>query len=85
MSESPWTSDDPQPGDFDAELEKLDPALIERLPPNPDATVRVLVDLDGDDAARLSRIAISRGEDPRDVISSLLRAADRPTVDRPAA
>lgn len=85
MSESPWTSDDPQPGDFDAELEKLDPALVERLPPNPDAKVRMVVDLDGDDAARLSRIAISRGEDPREIISSLLRAADRKASDRPAA
>jgi len=31
---------------------------VERLPPNPDAEVRMVVDLDGDDAARLSRIAI---------------------------
>ncbi len=80
MSKSPWTSEDPQPGDFDSELEKLDPALVERLPPNPDVKVRVVVDLDGDDAARLSRIAISRGEDPREVISSLLRDADRPAA-----
>ncbi len=80
MSKSPWTSDDPQPGDFDAELAKLDPALVERLPPNPDVRVRVVVDLDGDDAARLSRIAISRGKDPREVISSLLRDADRPAA-----
>lgn len=80
MSESPWTSDDPQPGDFDAELENIDEVVVERLPSNPDAKVRVLVDLDGEDAARLSRLAISRGEDPRAVISSLLRAADRPAA-----
>lgn len=45
MSESPWTSDDPQPGDFDAELESLDAQLIERLAPNPDTKVRIVVDL----------------------------------------
>ena len=45
----------------------------------------MVVDLDGDDAARLSRIAISRGEDPREIISSLLRTADREATDRPAA
>ena len=38
------------------------------------------VDLDADDAERLSRIAISRGEGAREVISSLLREADRPAA-----
>lgn len=81
MSESsPWTSDDPQPGAFDAELEKLGELVIERCPPNQDVKVRLVVDLDGDDADRLSRIARSRGEDPREVLSSLLRAADRPAA-----
>jgi hypothetical protein len=37
MSKTPWTSEDPQPGDFDPELDDLDPRLIERLAPNPDA------------------------------------------------
>jgi len=66
MSKSPWTSDDPQPGDFDAELEDLDPQVIERLAPNPDAKVRIVVDLEGEDAERLERIAIARGEKPRE-------------------
>src|SRR5438270_11721159 len=66
-------------GDFDGELEKLDPALVERLPPNPDAEVRMVVDLDGDDAARLSRIAISRGED-REKSS---RACSAPPIAKP--
>jgi hypothetical protein len=85
MSESPWTSDDPQPGDFDAELEKLDELVIERCPPNPDIKIRLVVDLDGDDADRLSRIARSRGVDPREVLSSLLRAAELADGDRHAA
>lgn len=80
MSESPWTSDDPQPGDFDAELENLDPQLIERLAPNPDAKIRIVVDLDGEDAERLERIAVARGQKPREVISGLLRRADRPAA-----
>lgn len=80
MSGSPWTSDDPQPGGFDAELETIDPRLIERLPPNPDAKVRIVVDLDGEDAERLERISIARGQKPREVISGLLRGADRPAA-----
>jgi hypothetical protein len=80
MSKSPWTSDDPQAGDFDAELEDPDPQLIERLAPNPDAKVRIVVDLDGEDAERLERIAIARSEKPREVISDLLRGADRPAA-----
>lgn len=80
MSKTPWTSDDPQPGDFDPEPEDLDPRLIERLAPNPDATVRIVVALEGEDAERLERIAIARGEKPREVISDLLRGADRPAA-----
>ncbi|MHB8658539.1 MAG: hypothetical protein ACYC91_11390 [Solirubrobacteraceae bacterium] len=80
MSDSIWTSDDPQPEDLDAFLETLDPALIERHPGGQRVRVRIVVDLDADDAERLSRIASSRGEDPREVLSSLLRAADRPAA-----
>jgi len=61
-------------------FDDLDPSLIERLAPNPDATVRIVVDLEGEDAERLERIAIARGEKPREVISDLLRGADRPAA-----
>ena len=80
MSDSIWTSDDPQPEDVDALLEKLDPSLIEDNPGGQRVRIRIVLDLDGDDAERLSRIAISRGEGAREVISSLLRDADRPTA-----
>lgn len=80
MSDSIWTSDDPQPEDLDALLETLDPALIEDNPGGQRVRVRIVVDLEGDDAERLSRIAISRGEGAREVISSLLRDADRPAA-----
>lgn len=75
-----WTSDDPQPEDVDALLEKLDPSLIEDNPGGQRVRSRIVVDLDGDDAERLSRIAISRGAGAREVISSLLRDADRPAA-----
>jgi hypothetical protein len=80
MSDSIWTSDDPQPEEVDALLEKLDPSLIEDNPGGQRVRIRIVVDLDGDDAERLSRIAISRGEGAREVISSLLRDADRPAA-----
>jgi hypothetical protein len=80
MSDSIWTSDDPQPGDLDAFLEQVDPALIERHPGGQHVRVRMIVDLDADDAERLSRIAISRGQKAQEVISDLLRAADRPAA-----
>ena len=80
MSDSIWTSDDPQPEDVDALLEKLDPSLIEDNPGGQRVRIRIVVDLDGDDAERLSRIAISRGEGAREVISRLLRDADRPAA-----
>lgn len=77
MSESPWTSEDPQPGDFDAELERADPNEFVRLAPNPDAKPRFVIDVDAEDFARLERISVKRGEAPREVISELLRDADR--------
>jgi hypothetical protein len=80
MTESPWTSDDPQPGDLDALLATIDPALIERHPGGQHVRVRMIVELDADDAAWLSRIAISRDQNPQTVISSLLRSADRPAT-----
>lgn len=80
MSDSIWTSEDPQPEDLDAVLETLDPSLIEDNPGGQRVRVRIVVDLEGDDAERLSRIAIARGEGAREVISSLLRDADRPAA-----
>jgi hypothetical protein len=80
MSDSIWTSDDPQPGDLDALLETIDPALIEDHPGGQQVRARMIVDLDADDAERLGRIAISRGQKAQEVISELLRAADRPAA-----
>ena len=43
MSTDPWTDPDPQPGDFDAELAKLDPRYVERHEGDPEARLIVLV------------------------------------------
>jgi hypothetical protein len=80
MSPNPWTSDDPQPGDLDDVLASIDPKYVEYHDGNPDATLRILVSVDGEDALRLERIAGELGKTPHDVVSDLLRSADRPAA-----
>jgi len=79
MAKDPWTDPDPQPGDFDAELAVLDASMVERHAGNPDARLRVLVSVEGEDAARLARIAEARGKTPGEVVAELLRDAERST------
>jgi hypothetical protein len=80
MSSDPWTADDPQPGDFDAVLATIDAAYVERHDGDPNATLRILVSVEGEDARRLERIAEARGRTPHDVVAELLRDADRPAA-----
>jgi hypothetical protein len=77
MSTDPWTDPDPQPGDFDADLAKLDPRYIERHQGDPEARLIVLVGVEGEDARRLERLAEARGKNAAAVVSELLRDADR--------
>jgi hypothetical protein len=77
MTSSPWTDPDPQPGDFDAELAKLDPRYVERRDGDHDARFIVVVGVEGDDAKRLQRIAEARGQTTAAVVSGLLRDAER--------
>jgi hypothetical protein len=72
-----WTDPDPQPGDFDAELDRARPDQIETHKGSPGSTLSILVSVAGDDAKRLERIATERGEQPGEVISQLLRRAVR--------
>jgi hypothetical protein len=72
MAKDPWKNPDPQPGDFDAELDR---AQIEIHGGNPNATLSILVSVEGDDAKRLERIANERGQQPGEVVSELLRSA----------
>lgn len=71
----PWTDSDPQPGDFDAELDRAHPDQIEMHEGNPDAKLSILVSVEGDDAKRLEQIASERGQQPGEVVSQLLRSA----------
>jgi hypothetical protein len=77
MSKNPWTDPDPQPGDFDAELATIDPRSVEEHEGDPEATLRILVSVEGEDAKRLERIAEARGKKPGDVVAELLRDAER--------
>jgi hypothetical protein len=77
MSTDPWTDPDPQPGDFDADLAKLDPRYIERHEGDPEARLIVLVGVEGEDAKRLERLAEARGTNAAAVVSELLREAER--------
>jgi hypothetical protein len=77
MSTDPWTDPDPQPGDFDADLAKLDPRYIERHEGDPEARLIVLVGVEGEDARRLERLAQARGKNAAAVVSELLREAER--------
>lgn len=72
MAKDPWRDSEPQPGDFDAELDRVQ---IEMHESNPDARLSILVSVEGDDAKRLERIADERGQQPGEVVSELLRSA----------
>jgi hypothetical protein len=77
MTSNPWTDPDPQPGDFDAELAKLDPRYVQHHEGDSDAKLLVLVGVEGEDAKRLERIVEARGQKAADVIAELLRDAER--------
>jgi hypothetical protein len=75
MTKDPWKKDVPQPGDFDAELDRARAEQIETHDGNPDAELSLLVRVEGDDARRLERMAEERGRRPDEVVSELLRDA----------
>lgn len=77
MNKDPWTDPDPEPGDFDALLATIDPRFAEAHDGRPDAGLRILVSVEGEDAERLERIAGARGKKPGEVVADLLREADR--------
>ncbi|HWW66904.1 MAG TPA: hypothetical protein VNY83_02880 [Solirubrobacterales bacterium] len=75
MAKNPWTDPDPQPGDFDAEIDAMDPRDIQVNEGNPDAEVIVLPGMDADDARRLAELAVERGKSIREVLAELVRNA----------
>jgi hypothetical protein len=74
MPKDPWTDPDPQPGDFDEFVSTMDPRDIEFHEGNPTAKLTLVVNVQGEDASRLQRIATERGQDIDEVISDLVRA-----------
>lgn len=72
MARDPWTDPNPQPGDFDAALDR---AEIEVHEGSVDAKLSILISVEGDDAKRLEQIANERGQQPGEVVSELLRSA----------
>lgn len=75
MAITPWTDPDPQPGNFDAEVDRARSDQIEIREGNPDAKLSIVVTVEGDDARCLERIATKRGQQPGEVVSQLLRGA----------
>lgn len=76
MSKDPWTNPDPQPGDFDADLAVLGPDDVEVYEGSSDARLTVLVGVKGEDAERLKRLAMERGQRVDEVVTDLLRDAE---------
>jgi len=77
MTKDPWTDPDPQPGDFDACLETAEANDVTFHKGNPDARLTIALSVSGEDATRLEQIAAERGQDVSEVISDLLRDAER--------
>ncbi len=80
MSESPWTGLEPQPGDFDGDLNTIDSRYVKSHRADPNARVRIVVSIEGEDAKRLQRVSAARGESPSELIAELLRDVDPSTV-----
>ena len=75
MTKDPWTDPDPQPGDFDAEVDAMDPRHIQVHEGDPGAKVTVLVGVGAEDAKRLAEMAAERGESVEQVVADLVRNA----------
>jgi hypothetical protein len=75
MTKDPWTDPNPQPGDFDADLEAMDPRDIQVVEAGSGAKVKFVVNVEGEDAARLERLAQERGKDIDEVVADLVRDA----------
>jgi len=75
MRELPTNAPDPEPGDFDAELETISDADLEFVDAGSGVKISIEVLVEGEDAQRLSRIAARRGQKPGEVVAELVRNA----------
>lgn len=76
MTKDPWTDPDPQPGDFDADIRAMEPRDVQAVEAGSGARVSIMVNVAGEDAARLERLATERGQGVDEVVSDLLRAVE---------
>jgi hypothetical protein len=75
MSELPTNAPDPEPGDFDAELETISEADLEFIEAGSGLEISIEVLVEGEDARRLTQIATERGQRPGEVVAELVRNA----------
>jgi hypothetical protein len=75
MRKDPWTDPDPQPGDFDDEIEAIDPRHGQVVEAGSGGKVTIVVSIEGEDASRLERIATERGQGVDQVVAELVRNA----------
>ena len=75
MTKDPWTDPDPQPGDFDAEIEAMDPGDVQVVEAGNGAKVTVVISVSGEDAERLDELATQRGKGVDEVVAELVRNA----------
>ena len=75
MTKDPWTDPDPQPGDFDDDLDAIDPRDVQVVEAGSGGKVRIVVSVEGEDAKRLEQIAAERGQGVDQVIADLVRKA----------
>ncbi len=75
MVRDPWTDPDPQPGDFDTDLEGVDPRYVEAHVGNPDAKLTIVVGVEDEDAERLQRLSSRRRQRQCEVIADLLSSS----------
>ncbi len=68
-------AEDPRPGDFDDELADVPDDDIQVVEASNDRELVVQFTLRGNDAQSLERMARERGEDPGEVVASLIRSA----------
>ncbi len=75
MNELPTNASDPQPGDFDVELETISDEDLEFVEAGSGLAISIEVLVEGEDAKRLARIASERGQQPGEVVADLVRSA----------
>jgi hypothetical protein len=75
MRELPTNAPDPEPGDFDAELETIAKEDLEFVEAGSGLEISIEVLVEGEDAKRLTRIASERGQKSGEVVAGLVRNA----------